>query len=308
MSPAPLVLVTGVTGYVGGRLVPELLAAGYRVRALARHPERLSGHDWRGRRSRSSGATSPTPTSLREALDGRRRRLPPRHPARRGRGHRPRPPGGRPRVRPRRRATRACRTRRRPGPAAPARRPGARGPRRRPAAPRASRPRVLRAGVVIGSGSASFEMLRYLTERLPVMVTPRWLRHRVQPVAVRDVLRYLVGRGDAAARGQPVLRRRRPGRAQLPRHDAALRRGGRAAPARHPPGRACARRGCPRTGSAWSPPCPHRVARPLVAGLVHDAVCSEQDLQRWVPDPPGRPAGLRHRGAASRCSGSARPP
>uniref|UniRef100_UPI0030ECCC92 NAD(P)H-binding protein n=1 Tax=Aquipuribacter hungaricus TaxID=545624 RepID=UPI0030ECCC92 len=47
MSPAPLVLVTGVTGYVGGRLVPELLAAGYRVRALARHPERLTGHDWR---------------------------------------------------------------------------------------------------------------------------------------------------------------------------------------------------------------------------------------------------------------------
>ncbi len=43
---APLVAVTGVTGYVGGRLVPELLAAGYRVRAVARHPERLRGRPW----------------------------------------------------------------------------------------------------------------------------------------------------------------------------------------------------------------------------------------------------------------------
>ena len=52
---------------------------------------------------------------------------------------------------------------------------------------------VLRAAVIIGSGSASFEMLRYLTERLPVMVTPSWVRTRIQPIAVRDVLRYLVG-------------------------------------------------------------------------------------------------------------------
>jgi uncharacterized protein YbjT (DUF2867 family) len=52
---------------------------------------------------------------------------------------------------------------------------------------------VLQAGVIIGSGSASFEMLRYLTERLPVMVTPRWVTSRVQPIAVRDVLSYPLG-------------------------------------------------------------------------------------------------------------------
>lgn len=52
---------------------------------------------------------------------------------------------------------------------------------------------VLRAAVVIGSGSVSFEMLRYLTERLPVMVTPSWVHTRIQPIAVRDVLRALVG-------------------------------------------------------------------------------------------------------------------
>ncbi|MDP5025610.1 MAG: NAD(P)H-binding protein, partial [Aquiluna sp.] len=51
----------------------------------------------------------------------------------------------------------------------------------------------LRAGVVIGSGSASFEMLRHLTERLPIMVTPKWLKNRIQPIAIRDVLRYLIG-------------------------------------------------------------------------------------------------------------------
>ncbi len=50
----------------------------------------------------------------------------------------------------------------------------------------------LRAGPIIGSGSASFEMVRYLTERLPAMIAPRWIMNMVQPVAVRDVLRYLL--------------------------------------------------------------------------------------------------------------------
>ena len=50
----------------------------------------------------------------------------------------------------------------------------------------------LRAGIVIGSGSVSFEMLRYLTEVLPVMITPRWVETLTQPIAVRDVLAYLV--------------------------------------------------------------------------------------------------------------------
>ena len=51
----------------------------------------------------------------------------------------------------------------------------------------------LRAAVVIGSGSASFEMLRHLVEVLPVMTTPRWVETWVQPIAVRDVLAYLTG-------------------------------------------------------------------------------------------------------------------
>ena len=57
----------------------------------------------------------------------------------------------------------------------------------------------LRAAVVIGSGSASFEMLRHLVEVLPVMITPRWVRNRCQPIAIRDVLAYLVGVLDVTA-------------------------------------------------------------------------------------------------------------
>ena len=53
-----------------------------------------------------------------------------------------------------------------------------------------------RAAVVIGSGSVSFEMLRYLTEVLPIMTTPRWVETRCQPIAIRDVLDYLTAALD----------------------------------------------------------------------------------------------------------------
>ena len=53
-----------------------------------------------------------------------------------------------------------------------------------------------RAAVVVGSGSISFEMIRYLTERLPVMICPQWVYTRVQPIAVDDLLRYLVAALD----------------------------------------------------------------------------------------------------------------
>ena len=52
---------------------------------------------------------------------------------------------------------------------------------------------VLRAAMIIGSGSASFEILRYLVHRLPVMITPKWVTTRCQPIAVENVLAYLVG-------------------------------------------------------------------------------------------------------------------
>ncbi|CAN1486845.1 COG0702 Predicted nucleoside-diphosphate-sugar epimerases [Candidatus Nanopelagicaceae bacterium] len=61
----------------------------------------------------------------------------------------------------------------------------------------------LRAGIIIGSGSASFEMLRHLTHRLPIMTTPKWVSNRTQPIAIRDVLYYL---RNVANLEQPVSR------------------------------------------------------------------------------------------------------
>ena len=52
---------------------------------------------------------------------------------------------------------------------------------------------ILRAAIIIGAGGASFEMLRYLVERLPVMGCPKWIHTRIQPIALRDVMAYLVG-------------------------------------------------------------------------------------------------------------------
>ena len=62
---------------------------------------------------------------------------------------------------------------------------------------------VLRASIIIGSGSASFEIIRDLVEKLPVMVTPRWLNSRCQPIGIRDVMHYLMQVLDnPAARGR----------------------------------------------------------------------------------------------------------
>ena len=283
MTPAPLVLVTGVTGYVGGRLVPELLQAGHRVRVVARYPERLSGHEWRPRVEVVRGDVT-DPDVLAGSLAGVDvvyHLITPltsgvvTHPAvlaaARAFG-RAAADAGVGRV--------VCLSRlRTDGPDHPDDEADVLLASGVPTA-------VLRAGVIIGSGSASFEMLRYLTERLPIMVTPRWLLHQVQPVAIRDVLRYLVGVATLPAQvsrsfdigGPDVLSyrdmmQRYAAVAGLPRRviiPLAVR--------------------TPGMSAHWVglvTPVPHRIARPLVAGLEHDAVCSEQDVQRWVPDPPG---------------------
>jgi uncharacterized protein YbjT (DUF2867 family) len=62
-----------------------------------------------------------------------------------------------------------------------------------------------RASIVIGSGSLSFEMLRKLVERLPVMITPRWVRTAAQPIAIEDVLAYLVAALDIECEGNAVF-------------------------------------------------------------------------------------------------------
>jgi len=62
----------------------------------------------------------------------------------------------------------------------------------------------LRAALIIGSGSISFEMMRYLTERLPLMIAPRWVTTRCQPIAIRDVLAYLIAALELPAGGSRV--------------------------------------------------------------------------------------------------------
>ena len=76
---------------------------------------------------------------------------------------------------------------------------------------------VFQAGVVIGSGSASFEMIRHLSETLPLMPAPSWVRNKIEAIAVRDVLYYLVAAASLEGPHQPDLRHRLPPGAQLRR-------------------------------------------------------------------------------------------
>lgn len=113
---------------------------------------------------------------------------------------------------------------------------------------------VLRAAVIIGSGSASFEMLRHLTERLPAMVTPSWVRTRIQPIAVRDVLRLLVG---CARLPDDVNRTFDIGGPDVVTYEEMMRRYAVVAGLRK---RAIVpvpllTPGCPASGSVWSPRC-----------------------------------------------------
>ena len=143
---------------------------------------------------------------------------------------------------------------------------------------------VLRAAVILGAGSASFEMLRHLTERLPVMVAPRWLDTRIQPIAIHDVVRYLVAVADLPAdvnRGfdigaDEVLTYRE----MITRYAAQsqlLRRRVRTLPVM-----------TPGLASHWVglvTPVPSAIAKPLVGSLIHEVVCKEHDIAQYVPDP-----------------------
>jgi uncharacterized protein YbjT (DUF2867 family) len=196
MADARPVLVLGATGYVGGRLVPQLLEAGHPVRCLARSPRKVSGAPWAGRVEVVEGDLL--------ALDT----LPAAFAGVRAVYHLVHMMGTNPDFEraDRRAATNVAWAAAHAGVERIVYLGGlgeddeATSPHLRS---RAEVGRillgsdvpttVLRAAVIIGSGSASFEMLRHLVEKLPVMVTPRWVNTRVQPIAIRDVLRYLVG-------------------------------------------------------------------------------------------------------------------
>lgn len=189
-------LVTGATGYVGGRLVPKLLADGHRVRVLVRTPSRARRYDWSDDVEVVTGDVL-QPDTLGPAFDGVDVVYYLVHSIGSGSGN-----GGFAAT-----ESRAAEHVRDAAARAGLERIvylGGMGTGDDLSEHLASRHRVgeilasgatptteLRAAVIIGSGSLSFEMLRYLTEVLPVMVTPSWVRTRCQPIAIRDVLHYL---------------------------------------------------------------------------------------------------------------------
>jgi uncharacterized protein YbjT (DUF2867 family) len=286
---APLVAVTGVTGYVGGRLVPELLAAGYRVRAVARRPERLRGRPWYDA-VEVAQADASDPEQIAAALDGVAVAYYLIHSLGTGR-----------RFEQRDRATALTfgRAAREAGVGRVVYLGGL-SPDVEDLSPHlASRKEVgeillasgvpttvLRAAIILGSGSASFEMMRYLTERLPAMTVPRWLDNRIQPIAVRDVLRYLVG---SASMPPEVSREFDIGGPDVLTYRAMMQGYAQAAGL---PRRLIVKVPVltPRLSSHWVgvvTPVPSGIARPLVESLIHEVVCEEHDIAQHVPDPPG---------------------
>jgi uncharacterized protein YbjT (DUF2867 family) len=279
-------LVTGATGYIGGRLVPRLLDEGHTIRCLSRSAGRLRDVPWAGKVEIVQGDLS-RPETLPAAFDG----VDVAYYLVHSLGTRGFEAKDRAAAQAFAAAARSAGVRRivylgGPEPAAS----------EKPSAHLRSRAEVarillasgvptvvLRAAVIIGSGSASFEMLRYLTERLPIMITPRWVTNRIQPIAVRDVLRCLVAAAELPAdvnRGFDI------GGPDVLTYREMMRRYAVVAGLRRRiilPVKLLT----PWLSAHWVgtvTPVPNAIARPLVASLVHEAVAKEHDIARYIPD------------------------
>jgi uncharacterized protein YbjT (DUF2867 family) len=282
------VLVTGATGYVGGRLVPSLLAAGYRVRCLARSAPKLAARPWASHPGveiveadlADEGATA-------EAMRGCQAAYYLVHSmVATGAGYAEAD---------RRLAERFASAAARAGVGRIIYLGGLgeRGPglsehlasRREVEAVLSAGPvpvTVLRAAMIIGSGSASFEILRYLVERLPVMVTPRWVTTWCQPIAISNVLAYLVGCvaepatvGRTLDIGGPDVLSYRDLMRIMAEERGLRRRIIIPVPVL-----------TPRLSSLWIhlvTPLSHQIARPLAEGLRNPVVCRDDAATRLLP-------------------------
>jgi uncharacterized protein YbjT (DUF2867 family) len=292
-SPRPddrPVLVTGATGYVGGRLVPRLLEKGLRVRCLARSPEKLHARSWSGHPLLEiAQGDLQEPATLDRTMEGCAAAYYLVHSMLAAGGEYAR------RDREMARSFAASADRHGLGRIIYLGGLGELGEdlsehlrsRREveDALASGSVPvTVFRAAMIIGSGSSSFEILRYLVERLPVMVTPRWVRTECQPIGIRNVLGYLVDALDGPETlgltldigGTDVLSYQ--DLMQIMARELGLsRRIIIPVPVL-----------TPRLSSLWIhlvTPLDKEIARPLAEGLRNRVVCRDDEAQRLLPQP-----------------------
>lgn len=285
-----VIAVTGATGYIGGRLVPRLLDSGHDVRVLARNPTKLRDVPWRHKVDVVSGSLEDAGAveALCEGVDvvyylvhsmGARA------------------------------GANFARTER-AGAEALARAAAKAGVSRlvylsglnpgeglsRHLQSRSEVGRilldsgvptaVLQAGLVIGSGSASFEMVRHLTDVLPVMPAPRWVLNRVQPIAVRDALYYLEKATDLP---EDVNRTLDIGGPDVLTYADMMRGYARAAGIR-PPLILPLPVLTPWLAAQWVnlvTPIPRALAIPLVESLQNDCVVRDASVGEHIPEPEG---------------------
>lgn len=195
MNPTPLILVTGATGYIANLLIPQLLARGYRVRALARKPERLNARKWFPQVEMIRGDVM-NPSTLAPALDGVHTAYYLVHNMAAGHGY----------------TSLEIESARNFAQAAESAgvqhivylggladseqdiAPHMRSRIETGASLRQGKVPVteFRAGVIIGSGSISFEMIRFMTELFPIIPAPTWLKNKSQPIATQNIIDYLL--------------------------------------------------------------------------------------------------------------------
>lgn len=283
-APSRNILVTGATGYIGGRLIPRLLDGGYSVRCMVRDPARLQGRPWLQRVEVVQGDVL-LPQSLAACLQGISEAYYLIHSLSAGHDFSERDKTAA------RAFGRACLS-------AGIERIIYLGGLGDPAAELSPhlRSRQLtgdalreagipvtefRAAVIVGSGSLSFEMVRYLTERLPVMICPRWVYTRVQPIAIRNVLDYLVSALETPASSGQIIEiggsdvltygEMMTGYAKV----RGLRRWLVPVPVL-----------TPRLSSYWVhlvTPIPAAIARPLIEGLHNEVIVRDNKARRIFP-------------------------
>jgi uncharacterized protein YbjT (DUF2867 family) len=281
-SASPLHLVFGASGYIGTNLVPRLLAAGKRVRATARNPEVIEARGWPGVECVAADALRPE--TLQAALAGVEVAYYLVHSMAAGSGF-----GALDRE--------AAQNFGRAAAAAGVRRIVYLGglipsnPRSEHLISRAETGDVLRtsgvpvteirAGMIIGPGSAAYEVIRDLVNHLPVMITPTWVRSRSTPIALDDLLAYLIAVGEIEAAADAVLDAGGP---DAVTYEEIMRCYARLVGRR--PRILSVPVLTPRLSSYWLrfvTTVPIGIAKALVEGLEHDFVARDARLRELVP-------------------------